>query len=98
MFGFKKKEKKQNHLDKVLMGLVVGGAIGSVLGVGLAPKKGSETRKELSKHTGTVYKKARKSLFGMMGKVFRPKENHRQTSSHSAQTATNNGKKPSGQK
>ncbi len=30
---------------KVLTGVVVGGAIGSILGLTLAPKKGSETRK-----------------------------------------------------
>jgi gas vesicle protein len=74
MFGFgKKKEKKQNHLDKILMGMVVGGAIGSVLGVGLAPKKGSETRKELSTQANKAVKTARKSIFDLARKVMKPK-------------------------
>jgi len=74
MFGFnKKKEKKQSNLDKILMGVVVGGAIGSVLGVSLAPKKGSETRKAISRHTGSAYKHAKKSVFGLTGKLFRKK-------------------------
>jgi hypothetical protein len=61
MFGFnkKKKEKKQTSLDKVLMGMIVGGAIGSVLGIGLAPKKGSETRKDLGKQADKFLKGAR---------------------------------------
>ena len=69
MFGFNKKKKenkpakKQSGLDKILMGMVVGGAIGSVIGVGLAPKKGSETRKEVSKKAG--------KLFGGLRGIFR---------------------------
>jgi gas vesicle protein len=61
MFGFnkKKKEKKQSSLDKVLMGMIVGGAIGSVLGIGLAPKKGSETRKDIGKQADKLLKGAR---------------------------------------
>jgi gas vesicle protein len=64
MFGFgkKKQEKKQGHLDKILMGVIVGGAIGSVLGVGLAPKKGSETRKEVGRQTGKALRGAKKLL------------------------------------
>lgn len=61
MFGFgkKKQEKKENHLDKVVMGMIVGGAIGSVLGLGLAPKKGSDTRKYLGKQAGKALRSAR---------------------------------------
>ncbi|MCC6643457.1 YtxH domain-containing protein [Candidatus Peregrinibacteria bacterium] len=67
MFGFNKKKKekkeekkkKQGHLDKILMGLIVGGAIGSVLGVGFAPKKGSDTRKDLSKQANKILQSAR---------------------------------------
>lgn len=66
MFGFGKKKKaekpqqpakkKQSSLDKIILGAVVGGAIGSVLGVGLAPKKGVDTRKDLSKQAGKIFK------------------------------------------
>lgn len=32
-------------VDKVVMGLIIGGAVGSVLGMAFAPKSGKETRK-----------------------------------------------------
>ena len=41
------KKKKRKLVDKVLMGAIIGGAIGSVLGATIAPKKGSETRKDI---------------------------------------------------
>lgn len=63
MFGFGKKkkeqQKKQGHLDKILMGVIVGGAIGSVIGVGLAPKKGSDTRKDIGKKANELLNSAR---------------------------------------
>jgi gas vesicle protein len=68
MFGFGKKKKqdkpvkKQGHLDKILMGVIVGGAIGSVLGVGLAPKKGSETRKDIGKKANEILSSAREVI------------------------------------
>jgi gas vesicle protein len=75
MFGFKKKkEKKVGHLDKILMGVVVGGAIGSVLGVSLAPKKGSETRKDISKYTNQAIKTTRRSAFDLFKKVLKGKK------------------------
>lgn len=81
MFGFnKKKEKKQTHLDKILMGMVVGGAIGSVLGVGLAPKKGSETRKEISNQATKAVKTARRSVFDLARRLMKRKP--RASSSH----------------
>ncbi len=41
------KEKVKKKLFKTLTGVVVGGAIGSILGLTLAPKKGEESRKYL---------------------------------------------------
>lgn len=41
--------KKESTLDKVLFGLLIGGAIGSVLGLTVAPDKGKKTRHELKK-------------------------------------------------
>ncbi|MBI5754740.1 YtxH domain-containing protein [Candidatus Peregrinibacteria bacterium] len=56
MFWNKKKsencEKKNTlirALDKIMMGIVIGGAIGSVIGMAVAPKKGKETRELLKK-------------------------------------------------
>jgi gas vesicle protein len=43
----KKVKKKKTIWDKILLGAVIGGAIGSVLGAGSAPKKGKELREEL---------------------------------------------------
>jgi gas vesicle protein len=46
MFGRKKNEdKKKSTMDKVVMGAIIGTAIGSVIGLTVAPKKGEETRK-----------------------------------------------------
>lgn len=50
------KKDKKKMFDKVIMGAVIGGAIGSVLGASIAPKKGSETRKEI----GGYFKKLKK--------------------------------------
>lgn len=36
-------------LDKLVMGVILGGAIGSVLGLTLAPRKGKETREIIKK-------------------------------------------------
>lgn len=69
MFFGKKKEKtsakKKGALDKVLMGAVIGGAIGSVVGATIAPKKGSETRREVS----NAVKKATQSSQGFFTKI-----------------------------
>ncbi len=40
-----KKKKKKGMVDKLVMGAIIGGAIGSVVGMTVAPKKGDETRK-----------------------------------------------------
>lgn len=49
MFNFFKKrreeeEKKKSTLDKIVMGAIIGTAIGSVIGLTMAPKKGKEAR------------------------------------------------------
>lgn len=44
-------KKSAGHLDKIVMGVILGGAIGSVLGLTLAPRKGKETR-EIIKEKG----------------------------------------------
>lgn len=39
-----KEPNKKSAIDQVIMGAIIGTAIGSAVGMGLAPKKGSETR------------------------------------------------------
>ncbi len=48
-------KKRGKKLDKLIKGLIVGGAIGSVIGITLAPKSGKETR--------NIIKQRSKSLF-----------------------------------
>jgi len=59
MFGKKSKDGKKCHSiwDKLLLGVVVGGAVGSILGVALAPDKGSETRRRVRQKIAAVVKK-----------------------------------------
>ncbi len=52
------------------MGIVIGGAIGSVVGASLAPKKGKETREDITKaavkakfSVKSAFRKAKKILF-----------------------------------
>lgn len=66
MFGRKKKEEAPNPkstLDKIIMGAIIGTAIGSVIGLSVAPKKGEETRKILKEN----YAKEIKEI-GKLGK------------------------------
>ena len=54
MFGRKKKEeKKRSTIDKVIMGAIIGTAVGSVIGLTVAPKKGKDTRRFLRKKMET---------------------------------------------
>lgn len=71
-------EKKKSTLDKIVMGAIIGTAVGSVLGMSLAPKKGEETREmlkdkkedvkavaKLGKETTVgIFRLAKKLLFG----------------------------------
>lgn len=50
-------EKQKSTLDKIVMGALIGTAIGSAVSLTLAPKTGKETReilKEKSKDAGSV--------------------------------------------
>ncbi|MBD3270343.1 YtxH domain-containing protein [Candidatus Peregrinibacteria bacterium] len=63
MFFKKKKQKKEKlkkklgTVDKLVTGMIVGAAVGSVLGVGFAPKKGKDTRKDIADGAKKVYGK-----------------------------------------
>lgn len=67
-------EKKKSALDQVIMGAIIGTAIGSAIGVGLAPKKGKETReilKEKGKEAGSLAKETGTGLFKVAKKLVR---------------------------
>lgn len=53
-----KKKGVGKALDKIFMGAIIGGAIGSVLGMSLAPKKGKDTRKLIKEKTQDAIQKA----------------------------------------
>ncbi|GEM_PF-2484920 len=83
MFGFRKKkqqdviadenQKKKSHIDKLVMGAIIGGAIGSVVGMSIAPKKGKETREYLARRGRDIIDKGKE----LSGKV--NEEIHRET-------------------
>ena len=54
----KKLGKQINH---IVMGVILGGAIGSVLGLTFAPRKGKETREILKQKSGELIKKGREA-------------------------------------
>lgn len=47
-------KKIGKQIDKLIMGIILGGAIGSVLGLTFAPRKGKETR-EILKQKGQEF-------------------------------------------
>ncbi len=60
MFGFgkkKEKEKKKSSIDKLIMGAIIGGAVGSVVGMSIAPKPGKETREIITQKGKDLYQK-----------------------------------------
>ena len=67
MFGFGKKkkqaeaqpEKKKTKIDRLVMGAIIGVAVGSVVGMTIAPQKGSETRKMIAEKSREALDKGR---------------------------------------
>lgn len=56
------KKKKGGTFEKIVMSVIIGGAIGSVLGVTLAPKSGKETRKMITQKSSQFLKTHKKDL------------------------------------
>lgn len=46
-------------LDRLVMGIILGGAIGSVVGLTLAPRKGKETREMIKEKSGELLEKGK---------------------------------------
>lgn len=57
-----KGKKVGKGVFKVLTGVVVGGAIGSILGLTLAPKKGTETRQAIRDKSLEMFMKGKTEL------------------------------------
>ena len=74
MMFFKKKAEKgpdsPSAIDKIVMGLIIGGAIGSIVGLSVAPEKGSETRGRL-KTSSQLGIKIIKVIFGVLKERFK---------------------------
>lgn len=57
-------KKIGSQIDKLVMGVILGGAIGSVLGLTLAPRKGKETREILKKKGEEFIRDHRETIAG----------------------------------
>lgn len=53
--------KKRSKVDRLIKGIIIGGAIGSVVGVTLAPKSGKETRDRVKKTAQSLLAKRKSS-------------------------------------
>lgn len=54
-------KKKEGTLNKLIMGVILGGAIGSVVGLTFAPRKGKETREIIKQKGAELYGKGKES-------------------------------------
>lgn len=52
------------QLDKLIMGIILGGAIGSVLGLTMAPRKGEETREMIKQKTKDFVRDHKETIEG----------------------------------
>ena len=58
------KPKVGKKLFRVLTGVIIGSAVGSILGLTLAPKKGEETRQMIKDKSMEMYLKGKQALEG----------------------------------
>lgn len=56
------KQKNKGRLFKLLTGFVVGSAVGSILGLTLAPKRGEETREAIREKSMELFLKGKAKL------------------------------------
>lgn len=51
-------QKISKAVDKLVMGMIIGGAVGSVLGMAIAPKSGKENRKMMKEKAEEIKSRA----------------------------------------
>jgi len=54
--------KVRKKLFRILTGVVIGSAVGSILGLTFAPKKGEDTRKYIKDKSMEIFLKSKKAL------------------------------------
>lgn len=57
-----KKPKVTRKVFRILTGVIVGSAVGSILGLTLAPKKGAATRKLIKDKSMEIFLRSRKAV------------------------------------
>jgi len=57
-----KKPRVAKKMFRILTGVIVGSAIGSILGLTLAPKKGAETRKYLKDKSMEIFLRSKEAM------------------------------------
>ena len=53
-------QKKKSRVDKLIKGIIIGGAIGSVVGMTLAPKSGKQTREDIKNTATSIFWRKKK--------------------------------------
>lgn len=67
------KKKSGGKIDRLIMGIILGGAVGSVIGMTVAPRKGKETR-ELIKQKGKDFIRDHRETYESVKYHFKKKE------------------------
>jgi gas vesicle protein len=52
-------QKRKGRMDKLIMGAIIGVAVGSVVGMTIAPQKGKETRRIIAEKGKEAYEKSK---------------------------------------
>lgn len=71
-------QEKKSAIDKIIMGAIIGTAIGSAVSLTVAPKKGSETRedvKQVTKDTASGFYRLGKAILRRLFRGKKTKEN-----------------------
>ena len=89
-----KSKKQKSNIDKLVMGTIMGVAVGSVIGMSIAPKKGKETRELIGQKGKDAYEKGKE----MMNKGFFAKLKDKLSNKKESTTNTTSPKEANQQK